>query len=274
MPYRFLSIAFFAAFATLLGGCHTASVLLPPNLRAPSENAGDALKLAQERLLQASPCCSSFADFSYRNRLPWQPEQFTLGSGSMVANLNGTHSYFLAFRLPIDVKVPYKIAMKSALNGRWLHASYLFAPTIVLLDEGFQPIRSEDIGLCEHVGWGDETTGAFGSAEIADKNARYLLVYSSAEQQTGKTYWEQSPASFSTTSAASLQMNSAGSFSIPHGPDGSLWIGIMNTTYEKAIDNAICKKAPNGDGVLNTLRTVIPLPWSGKRSEASRRSPP
>ncbi len=274
MSHRFLAMTFSAAFATLLGGCHTAKALLPPNLRAPSENAGDSLKLAQERLLQASPCCSSFADFSYRNRLPWQPAKFTLGSGSMVANLNGTHSYFLAFRLPVDVKMPYKIAMKSALNGRWLHGSYLFAPTIVLLDEGFQPIRSEDVGLCEHVGWSDETTGAFGSAEITHKNARYLLVYSSAEQQTGKTYWEQSPASFSTTSAASLQMNSAGSFSVPHGPDGSLWIGIMNTTYEKVIDNAICGKAKNGDGLLNTLRTAIPLPWSSKRSEASRRSPP
>ena len=70
--------------------------------------------------------------------------------------------------------------MKSALNGRWLHASYLFAPTVVLLDEGFQPIRSEDIGLCEHMGWSDETTGAFGSVEITNKKARYLLVYSSA----------------------------------------------------------------------------------------------
>ena len=192
----------------------------------------------------------------------------------MVANLNGTHSYFLAFRLPTDLKVPYKIAMKSALNGRWLHASYLFAPTIVLLDEGFQPIRSEDIGLCEHVGWSDETTGAFGSVKIANKNARYLLVYSSAEQQTGKTYWEQSPASFSTTSAVSLKMNSAGSFSIPHGPDGSLWIGIMNTTYEKAIDSAVCGKAADGDGLLNTLRTVLPLPWSSKRTESRRHGPP
>jgi maltose operon protein len=271
---RFFVIAFTVAFAMLAGGCHTAKALLPPNLRPPSENAGDALKLAQMRLRQASPCCSSFADFSFRSRLPWQPEKFTLGSGSMVANLNGTQSYFLAFRLPADVKTPYKIAMKSALNGRWLHASYLFAPTVVLLDEGFQPIRSEDIGLCEHVGWSDETTGAFGSVDIKSKSARYLLVYSSAEQQTGKTYWEQSPASLSTTSAATLKMNSAGSFSIPHGPDGDLWIGIQNVTYEKAIKNAICSKAANGDGLLNTLRTVLPLPWSSKRSDASGRSPP
>jgi len=260
MPHRFPATVAALVLAVLLAGCHTAKVLIPPNLRPPSENTGDALKLAQQQLLQATPCCSSFADFSYRSMLPWQPEKFTLGSSSMVANLNGTHSYFLAFRLPADVKLPYQVAMKSELNGRWLHASYLFAPTVVLLDEGFQPIRSVDIGLCEHMGWSDETTGAFGSVSVDEPQARYLLVYSSADQQSGKTYWEQSPASITTTTAT-LKMNPTGSFSIPHGPDGSLWVGMMNKTYKKTIDNAICKKAEKGDGVLNTLRTALPLPW-------------
>jgi hypothetical protein len=275
MSLRFPAIAATLVLSLLLGACHSVKSLLPPNLRPPSENTGDALKLAQLQLMQASPCCSSFADFSYRNMLPWQPQKFVLGSGSMVANLNGTHSYFLAFRLPIGVKLPYQVAMKSELNGRWLHASYLFAPTIVLLDEGFQPIRSEDIGLCEHMGWSDETTGDFGSLKIDSKQARYLLVYSSAEQQSGKTYWEQSPASIANSTAASLQMNSTGSFSIPHGPDGALWVGMMNNTYEKALGSAICKKAPQGDGVLNTLRSALPLPWNnGSDGKTARHSPP
>lgn len=269
MQFRLSAAIPALVFSVLLGGCHAAKSLLPPNLRPPSENTGDALKLAQERLLQASPCCSSFADFSYRSTLPWEPQKFVLGSGSMVANLNGTQSYFLAFRLPTGVKLPYQVALKSELNGRWLHASYLFAPTVVLLDEAFQPLRSEDIGLCEHMGWSDETTGAFGSLKIENAKARYLLVYSSAEQQSGKTYWEQSPASISTSTAASLQMNSTGSFSIPHGPDGTLWVGLMNNTYEKALDNAVCKKAAKGDGVLNTLRTVLPLPWSNGSTPGS-----
>ncbi|MGN6328853.1 MAG: MalM family protein [Rhodanobacter sp.] len=243
----------------LLAGCHNVKTLLPPNFRPP-EDTGNTREEAMQRLLQATPCCSSFADFSYQRMLPWQPQKFTLGSGSMVANLNGTHSYFLAFRLPVDAKLPYRVALKSELNGRWLHSSYLFAPTIVLLDAGFQPIRTKDIDLCEHMGWGEETTGAFGSLSIESEKARYLLVYSSAAQQSGQTYWEQSPAAFSTK--ATLNMNSTGSFSVPHGPDGSLWIGMMNSTYAKAVDNAICKKAPEGDGVLSTLRTVLPTPWS------------
>ncbi len=262
MSYRPPAIVAALALVLLLAGCHSAKVLIPPNLRPPTEDSGKTLTLARQQLLQASPCCSSFADFSYRSMLPWQPQKFTLGSGSMVANLNGTHSYFLAFRLPSDVKLPYQVAVKSELNGRWLRASYLFAPTIVLLDEGFQPIHAEDVGLCEHMGWSDATSGAFGSLKISDPKARYLLVYSSAEQQSGKTYWEQSPASISSTTAATLQMNSAGSFSIPHGPDGSLWVGMMNKTYEKTIQSAICKKAPQGDGLLNTLRSALPLPWN------------
>jgi maltose operon protein len=262
MSYRPPAIVAALALVLLLAGCHSAKVLLPPNLRPPTEDSGKTLELARQQLLQASPCCSSFADFSYRSMLPWQPQKFTLGGGSMVANLNGTHSYFLAFRLPSDVKLPYQVAVKSELNGRWLRASYLFAPTAVLLDEGFQPIHAEDIGLCEHMGWSDETSGAFGSLKVSDPKARYLLVYSSAEQQSGKTYWEQSPASISNTTAATLQMNSAGSFSIPHGPDGSLWVGMMNKTYEKTIESAICKKAPQGDGLLNVLRSALPLPWS------------
>ncbi|MDE2249702.1 MAG: hypothetical protein KGJ96_14170, partial [Xanthomonadaceae bacterium] len=198
--------------------------------------------------------------------LPWQPQKFTLGSGSMVANLDGTHSYFLAFQLPTALKLPYRVALKSELNGRWLHDSYLFAPTVVMLDAGFQPIDTQDINLCEHMGWSDETTGAFGSFKVASKAARYLLVYSSAKQQAGKTYWEQSPAALSNSAAATLQMNSAGSFSIPHGPDGSLWIGLMNDTYEKAIDSSVCGKSPKGDGLLNSL----PLPWrSDKQHDRS-----
>lgn len=274
MQFRPIAITAALTLCILLGGCHTAKSLLPPNFRASPENSGDAMKLAQSQLQQASPCCSSFADFSYRNALPWEPQKFVLGRGSMVANLNGTQSYFLAFRLPTSLKFPYRIALKSELNGRWLHASYLFAPTIVLLDEAFQPIRSEDIGLCEHMGWSDETTGAFGSMKIDNAKARYLLVYSSAEQQSGKTYWEQSPASISTSTAASLQMNSTGSFSIPHGPDGTLWVGLMNKTYESALQNAICKKAAEGEGVLNTLRTVLPLPWSNGNGSGSATTHP
>lgn len=96
-------------------------------------------------------------------------------------------------------------------------------------------------------GWSDETTGAFGAVTITSSQARYMLVYSSAAQQSGKTYWEQSPVATNTSSTIvmpSLDMSTSGSFSVPHGPDGTLWIGMMDKTYAKAVDNAICKKPP------------------------------
>lgn len=241
--------------ATLaLAGCHAVRTLIPPNLRAPAKTE-DALKEAQQRLKQATPCCSSFADFSYQTTLPFRPKKFDLGRNSPVVNLNGTHSYFLAFRLPQDSKLPYRIALKAELNGRWLHNSYLFAPTVVVLDGGFQPLSSHDVQLCEYMGW--SSTGAYGSATIDNPKAHYLVIYSSAAQQKGSTYWEQSPAAFSANSPVS--MTSKGSFRIAHGPDGTLWVGIMNESYADAQSSAVCGKPPAGKGLLHDL----PLPWNG-----------
>ncbi|PWK87631.1 MalM family protein [Fulvimonas soli] len=259
MPHR--PLLPFAAFALalLLGACHSVKVLVPPNLRPPTDT-GNALEQAKQRLQQATPCCGSFADFSYQTQLPWHPKKFELGSDGQVASLNGVRSYFLAFSLPPDVRRPYQIALKSDLNGRWLHSSYLFAPTVVLLDEAFQPIDSQDVQLCEYMGWSDASSGAFGHVTVESDKARYLVIYSSDKQQAGDTYWEQSPASFSAE--APVQMNSKGSFRIPHGPDGTLWVGLMSHSYQKAVDNAICDKAAQGNGVLNTLRSALPMPWS------------
>jgi hypothetical protein len=276
MLHRFSTIVAVLALTLLVSGCHTAKTLIPPKLLPPAENPAATLKQAKQQLQQATPCCSSFADFSYQDMLPWQPQKFSMGSGSMVANLDGTHSYFLAFRLPADVKLPYRIAMKSELNGRWLRSSYLFAPTIVLLDAGFQPIRTDDVDLCEHMGWSDETSGALGSIEVSSDKARYLLIYSSAAQQSGKTYWEQSPTTFSATSstvaAAPAKFDATGSFSVLHGPDGTLWVGMMNKAYAKAVDSSVCKKPAQGDGVLNTLRTALPLPWINDTNKAGASS--
>lgn len=243
----------------MAGGCSVKS-LVPPNLRAP-ENANSSLDQAKKQLQQATPCCSTFADFSFQNTLPWQPKKFELGPGSMVANLNGDRSYFLSFALPRETQTPYRVAVKSELNGRWLRASYLFAPTVVVLDEAFQPIESKDLSLCEHMGWTDETSGAFGSMDITDERARYLVLYSSAKQQAGSTYWEQSPAAFSAE--APVKMAAAGTFKVPHGPDGTVWVGLMDKAYQNAMDSAICAKPEQGKGVLSTLRDAIPLPGIG-----------
>lgn len=259
-PKTFPTTLVVIMLCAVLAACHSAKDFVPPNLRAPTDT-GDALVAAKQRLQDATPCCTSFADFSYRMPLPWRPKEFELGANSPVANLNGVRSYFLAFKLPTDVALPYRIAVKSELQGRWLHSSYLFAPTTVVLDEAFQPVDSKDVPLCEYMGWSKATTGAFGSATIDNPKARYLVIYSSADQQSGATYWEQSPAAFSAESP--VNMTSKGSFKIPHGPDGTVWVGLMNDTYKTAVDEAVCGEPPKGDGLLKTISTALPTHWIG-----------
>lgn len=258
MRHRWLIIAIVPLTCLLLAACHSVSVksLVPPNLRAPDAAKNSALDEAKKALADATPCCNSFADFSYQQPLPWKPRAFTLGAGSPVAHLGDTRSYFLAFSLPQDAKQPYRIGIKSELNGRWLSASYLFAPTVVVLDAAFQPLASKDVSLCEYMGWTDASSGAFGSVTVNNPEARYLVVYSSAKQQSDGTYWEQSPAAFSADQPVS--MTSTGSFKVPHGPNGTIWIGMMNSSYAKAVDNAVCGKPPKGDGVIHTIRTALP----------------
>jgi hypothetical protein len=262
MMLRRLSITLLCCLTALLVACHGVKQLVPPNFR-PAQDSALTLAQAKQQLQKATPCCGSFADFSYQTPLPWRPQKFELGSSSPVASLNGVRSYFLAFSLPHGAKLPYRVAVKSELNGRWVHNSYLFAPTIVLLDDAFQPIDSKDLDLCEYIGWDSGSTGAFGSATVSSDKARYLVVYSSAKQQSSNTYWEQSPAAFSAD--APIQMTSSGSFKVPHGPDGTLWIGMMDSNYRKAVDKAVCGKPPAGEGVLNSLRTALPSYWTGTR---------
>ncbi|HET7358750.1 MAG TPA: hypothetical protein VFJ04_01260 [Rhodanobacteraceae bacterium] len=237
------------ALALLLGACSSAP-------RKDTASHADPLAAARKALATATPCCNHFSDFDFAQTLPSRPKRFTVGPGLPMADFNGSRSWFLAFRLPDDAKLPYQVLLKSVLTGRWLHTSYLYAPTVVLLDAGFRPLHTEDVQLCEYIGWTQATSGAFGHFGIDDPAARYLVVYSSGSQLAGSTYWEQSPAAFSAE--APVKMASTGSFQIPHGPDGTLFVGMLTPHFQKVIDGAICgKPKEHATGVLSTLRSVI-----------------
>ncbi|GLQ90363.1 MalM family protein [Dyella flagellata] len=248
-----------------LAACHSVKLPRPTDL-LPQSQPIRPLADAKKALSDATPCCTTFADFSYQTRLPWRPQRFELGPGSQVAAINGSRSYFLSFALPQDVKLPYKVGLKSELVGRSVtSSSYLFAPTIVQLDEAFQPIDSQDVKLCEYMGWTNSDSGAFGSVEITSDRARYLVVYSSSKQQTDNTYWEQSASTFSTASSttpstAPTTTTMGGSYKIQHGPEGVVWIGLMDNSYKRAVSGAVCGKAPQGDGLLNSLGADLGLP--------------
>ncbi|GLQ96040.1 MalM family protein [Dyella mobilis] len=261
---RFRLLPTFAVFL-LLAACHSVKLPSLPSI-LPDSPPPRTLADARKALDDATPCCTSFADFSYQNQLPWTPQQFVLGTGSQVAAINGVHSYFIAFKLPADAKLPYKIALKSELTGRSVGSgSYLFAPTVVQLNDAFQPIDTQDVKLCEYMGWSNSDSGAFGSVTVTDKRASYVVVYSSGKQQTDDTYWEQSASTFSTASSTTpATTTTGGSYKIKHGPDGTVWVGMMDKSYSQAVNKAVCGKAPAGDGVLHTLGKDIPthLSWS------------
>ncbi|HEX7342226.1 MAG TPA: MalM family protein [Rhodanobacteraceae bacterium] len=238
----------------LLAACATG---LPLHASHPGDAETSSLTQARTALAKAPLCCTQFSQFDFSHTLPDKLKRFTIGPKRPVADFNGSRSWFLAFQLPDDDKTPYDVLFKSTLTGRWLDHSYLFAPSVVLLDAAYQPLRTQDVQLCEYMGWTRAKSGAFGHVTVKNPDARYLVVYSSGAQLTGNTYWEQSPTTFSTNQP--VQMASSGSFQIPHGPNGVLYVGKLTNDYRKTVNNAICGQ-PNANaatGVFSMLGHLL-----------------
>lgn len=244
----------------LLAACASTAFKQAP--KTASSHGSLSRKDAIAKLDKTEVCCGSFADFKFDHELPDRPKPFHIGPGQPVANFSGTHSYFLAFKLPQGHKLPYRILLKSELGGgHWLHSSYLFAPSTVLLDASYRPVKIKDVQLCEYMGWTNATSGAFGSITVNSPQARYLVVYSSGNQLDGSTYWEQSSTSFSAQNPVAMAAN--GSFQIPHGPTGTVYVGLVTKRYRNALSESICgKQKQSGNGVLSTLRSLV-NPGSG-----------
>lgn len=225
-------------------------VALPSLAGPPPPSRDDAIKQLQATV----PCCTSWGDLPLRQMLPKEPHDFVVEPSSPVAKLNGEPTHYLTFVLP-EYRSSYRVAFRARPSARRLQSSYLFAPTATLLDAQFQPLHSEDIKLCEYIGWRPSISGAFGSLMVDDAQAKYLVITSSAAQLKSSTYWEQSPTGF--TSTVSTPPSSKGSFKIPHGPDGDLTVGKLTHSYRRAIENAICGKPEKGSGLLPQLRKSV-----------------
>lgn len=70
MRFRLLLIL---AATLLLGACHSVKLPSLPNI-LPDGPPTKSLADARKELDQATPCCTSFADFSFQNQLPWTPQ--------------------------------------------------------------------------------------------------------------------------------------------------------------------------------------------------------
>lgn len=244
--------------AGLGAGCSIVPALPLP--QAPQE---PTLAEAGARLAQRSPCCRDWSELGFHTRLPTEPQRFRFDDSMPVVEIDGQRSYALGLRLPA-ADPPYAVLFKAELSGRWLRASYLFAPTVVLLDADLRPLRVVDVPLCESIGLTDATTGAFGRVNVDDPRARFMAIASSARQLAATTYWEQSPAGLGNdvlvgggALGKTPSMASSGSFQIPHGPAGTLHVGRLTPKYARVLDDAICGKPGQGQGLLKDMRDVI-----------------
>lgn len=219
----------------LLGACAHA----PLTASAAPPSRVDALK----RLQADTPCCKNWSELPFHRALPKEPHDFVFEADSPVAELDGQRTHYLTFVLP-QFHEAYRVLFRARPSARHLGSSYLFAPTATLLDAQFKPLRSDDVKLCEYIGWRPGLSGAFGSIAVDDPHAEYLVITTSAAQLKDSTYWEQSPAGFNSDVTA--PPSSSGSFTIPHGPDGELAVGELTHSYRSAVDNALCARPKQG----------------------------
>jgi hypothetical protein len=221
--------------SALLAACAHA----PLTASAPPPSRDDALK----QLQVDAPCCKAWSELPFHHPLPKEPHDYVFEASSPVAELDGQRTHYLTFVLP-PYHEPYRVLFRARPSARHVGSSYLFAPTATLLDASFRPLRSEDVKLCEYIGWRPSLSGAFGSFTVNDARAKYLVITTSASQLKAGTYWEQSPTGF--TSDVAPPPTSSGSFTIPHGPDGELAVGKLTRSYRSAVDNAICAAPAQG----------------------------
>jgi hypothetical protein len=109
-------------------------------------------------------------------------------------------------------------------------------------------------------------SGGFGAVTIDNPNAQYLVVTTSPQQLAATTYWAQSPTSFSNvnlpsaSALASIRPEvpaTSGTFDVPHGPEGALYLGKMTPAYASAVDNGLCGRPKTGAGLLPELRQAL-----------------
>ncbi|HEX5961916.1 MAG TPA: hypothetical protein VFY97_11800 [Rhodanobacteraceae bacterium] len=262
MP-RFAHLAASAIIALLLAGCtHALKLPLLGSLDATPPPSRDA---AMDRLKTETPCCHVWADLPFHEALPAEPREFTIDKFSPVADLDGERTHFLTFVLP-KYKQPYRVVFQTRPSARHLGNSFLLAPTVTLLNANYQPLSSTDVSLCVYINWRPSMSGGFGAVEIDSPNAQYLVVTTSPKQLAASTYWAQSPTSFSNinvpsaSALASIKPSApvtSGSFDVPHGPEGTLYLGRMTPAYASAVDNGLCGKPETGPGLLPELRNAL-----------------
>jgi hypothetical protein len=172
-------------------------------------------------LQQASACCTSVAEFSYRQLVPGM-KKFRLDQNAPVFDFDKGRSYFAAFEIPEDSTRHFRV--KSYFNGMLI--GQYFDPVLLVLDENHQPITIGSLQLQFVDGnmFKDNYAHMLGELRV-DDTAKYLIILTTKFEDMapvartkpmGYGYMIGSIPVVGTTSGVSIQLE--------RSPTGTLFI--------------------------------------------------
>ena len=160
-----------------------------------SGNAKNTLTVSlQEDLPAGYPvCCNSFSELPYQDLPLTGSVDITLDASSPVFEFSDGTSFFVAYRLPGEAG-DLTVSLRSLVVKE-----KVFQPRVLLLNAQFQPVRAfGNKAFPYHPAGGfngDRFAGEFsielkGSDQVDTRQVnaeKYMIIYSSAEQQAGET---------------------------------------------------------------------------------------
>lgn len=174
-----LTLCGLAVSSVLLSGCMAGMTKLTP--------AGTSVL---ERSIAADTivCCGSLADLPYQPLTLEASTDLRFDHNTPMFEFTTGKSYFAAFKLPAN-------AVHSTLTLRSLVVSeHVFQPSVLLLNSDFQPVRLFTGDAFPYVAArGFTPDSLYGELQIKQQQIsslqeeRYLVIYSTAEQQQGQT---------------------------------------------------------------------------------------
>jgi maltose operon periplasmic protein len=196
-------------------------------------------RTAVDSFMDATPCCTSIAEFKYDPLPSDEPVTFRFDENSDSFVFPSGKSYFKAFRLP-SKEIPYRIHVKSFALGEGIHSAHIFYPQIALLDDRFTVWKLSDprdfvlkkAGFKEtiSVSWG-MMLKLEGSMQVDIADARYLVIYTTKELMVKTSeYWAKRPIPidpFTPGTVFLLAIPDVGlPVDIPHSPFGLISISV------------------------------------------------
>lgn len=126
-------------------------------------------------LATRSVCCATFTEMKF-SQLGTDEVDVSLGSGSPIFTFDEGKSYFAAFKLPDNDRVP-GLMFRSYLSGTFFPDVSVFMPSFVFLDASRKPISvASDVQM--HKGGENMWSGIFYTGEVRiPATAEYVVVY-------------------------------------------------------------------------------------------------